>query len=46
MKRPQVNIAPVKRVARIFVGLAGTIGGLVLLGAADAVAAVVLQRNA
>jgi len=33
MKRPFVNITPRERVGRVLVGLAGAIGGLVLLAA-------------
>ncbi len=31
MRRPQVNITPWERVARVVVGLVGTLGGLALL---------------
>lgn len=31
MRRPQVNITPRERVARVVVGLVGTLGGLALL---------------
>ena len=40
MKRPTINITPAERLGRIFVGLVGVIGGLVLLASAgDAVVA-------
>jgi hypothetical protein len=35
MKRPTINLTGVERVGRIFVGLAGMVGGLILLGAAS-----------
>ncbi len=34
MKRPFVNITPGERAGRILIGLVGTVGGIVLLGAA------------
>lgn len=43
MRRPVVNITPVERVGRILVGLAGVIGGIVLLGSAGATGIVVLE---
>ena len=34
MRRPIVNITPAERAGRIFIGLVGAIGGIVLLGSA------------
>ena len=33
MKRPEINITPPERLGRILVGLAGAIGGFILLAA-------------
>ena len=35
MKRPAINITPAERIGRIFMGLVGVMGGLVLLGSAS-----------
>lgn len=43
MKRPTVNITPAERIARIVVGLAAVIAGLVLLIPAGGALAVVLE---
>lgn len=43
MRRPQINIAPAERLGRIFVGLIGVIGGLVLLGSAGTALVAVLE---
>lgn len=43
MKRPTVNITPVERMGRIFVGLVGVIGGLILLGSAGGALIVALE---
>ena len=43
MRRPVINITPAERAARIFVGLAGAVIGMVLLGSAGSAALVVLE---
>lgn len=43
MRRPTINITPGERLGRILVGLAGVIGGLILLGSAGGAVAVVLE---
>ncbi len=43
MKRPMINITPAERLGRIFVGLVGVIGGLVLLGSAGGAVVAVLE---
>jgi hypothetical protein len=43
MKRPEVNITPIERIGRIFVGVVAVIGGLVLLGAAGGAVVAVLE---
>ena len=43
MKRPEVNITPIERIGRIFVGAVAVIGGLVLLGAAGGAVVAVLE---
>lgn len=43
MKRPVVNITPIERIGRIFVGAVAAIGGLVLLGSAGGAFVVVLE---
>ena len=43
MRRPVINITPAERLARIVVGLAGAIIGIVLLGSAGGVGLVVLE---
>lgn len=43
MRRPPINITPAERLGRIAVGIAGTLGGLLLLGSAGGTAAVVLE---
>ncbi|MEO8092414.1 MAG: cupredoxin domain-containing protein [bacterium] len=43
MKRPTVNITPAERLGRIFVGLVGVIGGLILLGSAGGAVVAVLE---
>ena len=42
MKRPTINITPVERLGRVFIGLVGVIGGLVLLGSAGGAVVAVL----
>lgn len=42
MKRPMVNITPGERIGRVLVGLAGAVGGLLLLGSAAGTLATVL----
>jgi uncharacterized membrane protein HdeD (DUF308 family) len=43
MRRPVVNITPRERAGRILVGLAGVIGGVLLLASATAPGVVVLE---
>lgn len=43
MKRPSINITPVERAARVLLGAAGVIGGIVLLASAAAPLAIVLE---
>lgn len=43
MKRPTVNITPAERIGRIFMGVVGVIGGLVLLGSAAGTLVTVLE---
>jgi hypothetical protein len=43
MKRPTINITPAERLGRIFVGLVGAIGGLILLGSGGGALVVVLE---
>lgn len=43
MRRPTINITPAERFGRIAVGLAGVIGGVVLLGSASGAGVVVLE---
>ncbi len=43
MKRPVVNLTSRERVGRVFLGLAGVIGGIVLLTSASAVGIIVLE---
>ena len=43
MHRPTINITPTERVGRIFVGLVGIVGGLVLLGSATGAVLIVLE---
>jgi hypothetical protein len=43
MRRPTINITPAERLGRIAVGLAGVIGGLVLLASASGAGIVVLE---
>lgn len=43
MKRPTINITPIERIGRIFVGLVGAIGGLILLGSAGGAVVAVLE---
>lgn len=43
MKRPEINITPIERLGRIFVGAVAAIGGLVLLGSAGGAVVVVLE---
>ena len=43
MKRPEVNITPIERIGRIFIGAVAVIGGLVLLGAAGGAVVAVLE---
>ena len=43
MRRPQVNITPGERVARIVVGAAGTVIGLLLLASAGGAVAIALE---
>ena len=43
MKRPTINITPVERLGRVFVGLVAAIGGLVLLASASSALLVVLE---
>ncbi len=42
MRRPEINITPSERIARVVVGLAGTILGFLLLGSAAGVGVEVL----
>ena len=43
MRRPPINISPSERLGRIFLGLVGVIGGIVLLGAAGGAFVAVLE---
>jgi hypothetical protein len=43
MKRPTINITPAERLGRVFVGLVGVVGGLVLLGSAGGAFVVALE---
>ena len=43
MKRPTINITPAERLGRIFVGLVGVIGGLVLLASAGGAVVAALE---
>ena len=43
MHRPTINITPAERLGRIFVGLVGVVGGLVLLGSASGAVLIVLE---
>ena len=43
MKRPVVNITPAERLGRVFVGLVGLVGGLILLGSAGGAVVAVLE---
>lgn len=43
MKRPSINITPIERAARIFVGLVAAVGGIVLLAASGGTVATVLE---
>jgi len=43
MKRPTVNIIPRERAGRIFLGLVGVLGGVILLGSAGTALAVTLE---
>jgi hypothetical protein len=43
MKRPTINITPAERLGRVFVGLVGVVGGLILLGSASGALLVVLE---
>ena len=43
MKRPSINITPPERFGRIFIGLVGVIGGLILLGSAGGPAVAALE---
>ena len=43
MKRPIVNITPSERAGRVLVGVAGLIGGIVLLASATSAGIVVLE---
>lgn len=42
MHRPPINITPTERVARVVVGIAGTVAGLVLLASTGGLVAIVL----
>ena len=43
MKRPSINITPIERAARIFVGLVAAVGGIGLLAASGGTVATVLE---
>jgi Protein of unknown function (DUF2892) len=43
MRRPTINITPGERLARVFMGLVGVIGGLLLLGSASGPVIIVLE---
>ena len=43
MRRPTINITPAERLGRVFVGLVGVVGGLVLLGSASGAVVIVLE---
>lgn len=43
MKRPTINITPIERAGRVFVGLVGAIGGLILLASGGGPVVVVLE---
>ena len=43
MTRPTINITPAERIGRIFMGLVGVIGGLILLGSASGAVLVALE---
>ena len=43
MHWPEINISPIERAARIFVGLVAAVGGLILLGSASGAVLIVLE---
>ncbi len=43
MRRPTVNITPFERLARVGLGIAGTVAGLLLLPSAGGAVAIVLE---
>lgn len=43
MRRPPINLTPIERAARIVIGLAGIVGGVLLLGSAGGAIAVALE---
>ena len=43
MKRPEINITPIERAGRVFLGVVGIVGGLLLLGTASSGLLVVLD---
>ena len=43
MHRPTINITPAERLGRVFIGLLGAVGGLVLLASAGGTVAIVLE---
>ena len=43
MKRPVVNISPMERVGRVMIGIAGLVGGLLLLASAAGAVVAILE---
>lgn len=43
MKRPPINLTPFERLARVFIGLVGVIGGIILLASAGGTGVAVLE---
>lgn len=43
MRRPSINITPAERLGRIAIGIAGTVGGLLLLASTGGRVAVALE---
>ena len=43
MHRPTINITPAERLGRVFIGLLGAVGGLVLFASAGGTVAIVLE---
>lgn len=43
MKRPPINLTSFERFARVFIGLVGAVGGLILLASAGGTAVAILE---